>query len=941
MSSADDGERGGTAAATSRATSAVHSPADHSHHSSASTSQPSSTLDDTDFSTWSSSLGSHTVNTQSTSQSPAYLFSTDTSIHPTANFPPPTKVANPSLSPNLDLSTPDALARNESLLRDAVFPEWKDDAQSSVLDSPEEMQKKDPLGTQIWKLYSRTKSRLPNQERMENLTWRMMAMNLRRREQQQAAAKQAPFTNPTPPSSAPSGIAQQLRKSVDKSAELEHPADPMNLDDFIVPSSVASPAGMTSPAPSETAGRPRTTQAPPIPIASRNKPQVQIPKNLPPSSMPQTSIPTHRTSEFEYVKKRVRKTSIDERRGNRKRPAEFSPQVPPLPAPHATNGAEMDPGVPDYALDQTTAAQFSGQPSFQGSMSLHLDSFHLSDDPILTSAGPFQQNFAFSPAASPMVTNGPFSNVYTQASMGSSLNSADFYSPPQSGYPSAVSTPQPGHEADGQGFYFDQSGHTRTMPFYPPHRGNHLMTPAAPQYAYGSNNEQVYSLMNGVPSAQAANGFSMQQHVDPSRVLVPEYRRVSPGVSVAGNDNLFHFGADSDAEDDDANFAMIQSEYGQIGDPTLDLNSSLHWDPNVADYGNLQRFGSAPGKQVRIGGAEMVNSPPDWSSSMLSRTHGSAASISDIRNRDQDPRRQKIPRTTSTPALSNQHMQSTGSSPGESGFSSRQPSRPGSPGPKNTDQNGVPTTCTNCFTQTTPLWRRNPEGHPLCNACGLFLKLHGVVRPLSLKTDVIKKRNRGSGNTVPMGSAATRASKKASRKNSVQQTPATTPTSGNAASEQNSASPSSVQGSAHSGSAVTTPTSYPPGTTGGKPGVVPIAAAPPKPPVQPGPNMARPVQVTPKRQRRQSRASTNTLPIISGGSGPLNEAEMLDASQSTPKVTQAPVTRAKAASMSSTAGATTMASVMQQGSLLNSGVQTMGGGPHGNSQEWEWLTMSL
>jgi hypothetical protein len=26
------------------------------------------------------------------------------------------------------------------------------------------------------------------------------------------------------------------------------------------------------------------------------------------------------------------------------------------------------------------------------------------------------------------------------------------------------------------------------------------------------------------------------------------------------------------------------------------------------------------------------------------------------------------------------------------------------------------------------------------NACGLFFKLHGVNRPLSLKTDVIKKR---------------------------------------------------------------------------------------------------------------------------------------------------------------------------------------------------------
>ncbi|KXN90626.1 Nitrogen regulatory protein NUT1 [Leucoagaricus sp. SymC.cos] len=57
-----------------------------------------------------------------------------------------------------------------------------------------------------------------------------------------------------------------------------------------------------------------------------------------------------------------------------------------------------------------------------------------------------------------------------------------------------------------------------------------------------------------------------------------------------------------------------------------------------------------------------------------------------------------------------------------------------------------PTLCTNCQTTNTPLWRRDPEGQPLCNACGLFYKLHGVVRPLSLKTDVIKKRNRASGN---------------------------------------------------------------------------------------------------------------------------------------------------------------------------------------------------
>lgn len=86
---------------------------------------------------------------------------------------------------NLDFSDTNGLAQEE-LLQDAVFPDWRDDAAPEDFDDPDEMQKKDPLGTQIWKLYSRTKTRLPNQERMENLTWRMMAMNLRRREQQAA-----------------------------------------------------------------------------------------------------------------------------------------------------------------------------------------------------------------------------------------------------------------------------------------------------------------------------------------------------------------------------------------------------------------------------------------------------------------------------------------------------------------------------------------------------------------------------------------------------------------------------------------------------------------------------------------------------------------------------------------------------------------------------------
>lgn len=51
-------------------------------------------------------------------------------------------------------------------------------------------------------------------------------------------------------------------------------------------------------------------------------------------------------------------------------------------------------------------------------------------------------------------------------------------------------------------------------------------------------------------------------------------------------------------------------------------------------------------------------------------------------------------------------------------------------------------TCTNCHTSTTSLWRRNALGEPVCNACGLYFKLHGVNRPLAMKKDSIQTRKR-------------------------------------------------------------------------------------------------------------------------------------------------------------------------------------------------------
>lgn len=48
--------------------------------------------------------------------------------------------------------------------------------------------------------------------------------------------------------------------------------------------------------------------------------------------------------------------------------------------------------------------------------------------------------------------------------------------------------------------------------------------------------------------------------------------------------------------------------------------------------------------------------------------------------------------------------------------------------------------CTNCHTTTTSLWRRNVKGETVCNACGLYFKLHNINRPLAMKKDAIQVR---------------------------------------------------------------------------------------------------------------------------------------------------------------------------------------------------------
>ena len=88
--------------------------------------------------------------------------------------------------PAHDLVLDTSLTHN--LLRTSTFAPFQQSV-ARAEQSFDEMQKNDPLALQIWKFYAKTKQALPQQERMENMTWRMMHVKLNKARAAASAAK--------------------------------------------------------------------------------------------------------------------------------------------------------------------------------------------------------------------------------------------------------------------------------------------------------------------------------------------------------------------------------------------------------------------------------------------------------------------------------------------------------------------------------------------------------------------------------------------------------------------------------------------------------------------------------------------------------------------------------------------------------------------------------
>lgn len=112
-------------------------------------------------------------------------------------------------------------------------------------------------------------------------------------------------------------------------------------------------------------------------------------------------------------------------------------------------------------------------------------------------------------------------------------------------------------------------------------------------------------------------------------------------------------------------------------------------------------------------------------------------------NRAKHPRRLKMPRTSSILDSTQPPRQGSRTSPASESMRAARPEDS-----RDIEQRSASIRCANCSTQNTSLWRHHHDGHTLCNACALFYKLHGRLRPLSIKTDFIRRRNRNGTNNL-------------------------------------------------------------------------------------------------------------------------------------------------------------------------------------------------
>ncbi|KZT29200.1 hypothetical protein NEOLEDRAFT_1167197 [Neolentinus lepideus HHB14362 ss-1] len=613
----------------------------------------------------------------------------------------------------------------------------------------EELARNDPLATQVWKMYAKQKATLPHAQRMENLTWRMMALALKKKKEDEAReeGEDAVKERGRRPEKGKARVhvvgfdgtnqdgAEDPTDGVDMTGASEVPMDwramsrsrsraPMDWtptnrslsrrrpeyegSQFRFPLARESPQGQgTSPnipipgrrsPPHASLGYPGPFFPAPPYAGEHHAPRFHhqsVSAVTSPASLPAFGLPPALAGVEGRFPRRVRKTSFDHTVAK-------EGVYAGVPGRHQVNARPV--GV-DSVVGMKRRADAP-----------HVESILRADPSDI--GGPGRVEAILEERTSPFPTSAfnftfPYEGYFEGAQVGPH---ADF---------AAVLAHSEGSRATDYGQHHSARSSVSGAPYSPagesPHLDNNnnnsglsaaaVAASAAMAEGYaqlsaanlaaveesGMDYQQIMSLMYpNLDNPAAGMGAHPYTHVDPTQILPVE---VEGGVFQS-----FHPSPSSDG---------WGNGVGSSGDASPEpYNTSSASSPRGVEAGRGGRKG--PVKRV--------------SGDAGARAVAAAAAAQ---------------RKKSMPNLGT----ATGTGGGDNRSSSGTPERGTEGGGNGKEGEGeqAPTVCTNCQTTNTPLWRRDPDGQPLCNACGLFYKLHGVVRPLSLKTDVIKKRNRAPG----------------------------------------------------------------------------------------------------------------------------------------------------------------------------------------------------
>ncbi|KAL1924195.1 uncharacterized protein VTP21DRAFT_7230 [Calcarisporiella thermophila] len=679
--------------------------------------------------------------------------------------------------------------------------------------------KKDPLAAQIWRLYTKAKDSLPNGSRLENLTWRMMAMTLSKKRQQNEVKKKAREDSATPVSSP---YASDSGKPSPEQGRSPHALQNRTMDMELHDATLLSPDDQgifkfengesdlmaldesEEKLPAEGLNESLSNSASgTLPINIQSGPHAAIDPSsgaLPeddPTANFSSSAPPQLFSELYGL------TALEGNQLLLDQQIQY-PESPAVGHQHAQEPQEQQQSEQSWMFSERTPRKVM----IAGSTRAILPSQMMSTAGSYGEANEYLSSNARLKQAQQQFNQEYLATVSPQLSGASSItipyelpdnSDMEEYAGIQSGTSSlgnsALLENSTGDLSSSRGFgsrYLgsDSMGYSRTITGQPHHRRSNISsdhTPVETPPANEDDQDEAYfgiadastageamNKLQGVASDHLLTGLSIEQ-------LLNLYSTAGALGSV-GNAGI-PFEAFAQLTGNGGNGVQTQTHI----DPTLlggtsaasSATMSASSSPTATYPGKPQYREATKGHGVRMrngdrpkdgGGGDDIGGLDEAGESEDVETQ----KRKDLMKRPQMQRLMTFPRPTpmtpikterkhtqQLPQRTRPHSHSPmstttdqddanlqGNEEPETGVDS-QSSKAGKDShaaSNNNNKYSTPTECSNCGTRTTPLWRRDPEGNPLCNACGLFYKLHGVVRPLSLKTDVIKKRNRhGAG----------------------------------------------------------------------------------------------------------------------------------------------------------------------------------------------------